>query len=200
MPDDDRFPRYLSPRWKKVFRCLQRRQPFDDTANAVASAIAATIRDVRGVPELPAIAARMQQDAAADATAPSRIPGSGQARADVPTDVAKRAAAGLAVTMQAELALVSPVGAARLLARRVVEALAYHYGLDRIAPQLAAEGSYGIRELQGLFNDILASEQISKLANSLLKRPTGEGLRAPARRRIRRPVEELISTPLGELL
>ena len=43
-------------------------------------------------------------------------------------------------------------------------------------------------------------DQISKLAKSLVMRPTGKGLRAPARRRARRPLEELINTPLGELL
>ena len=200
MPDDDRFPQYLSPSWKKVLRCLRRRRPADDTTNAVASAIAATIRDVHGVPELPAIAARMQQDAAAGAAVQSRLPGSAQTRSHVPTDVAERAAAGFAATMQSELALVSPAHAAMLLARRVVEGLAYHYGLDRIAPLLAADGVYNTRELRGLFSEILASDQISKLAKSLLMRPTGEGLRAPARRRARRPLEELINTPIGELL
>ncbi len=195
MADDDRFSRYLSPSWKKVLRCLERRRPAEEAANAVVGAVASTIRDVRGVPELPAIAARMQQDAAAGTAVQSRIPGSAQARAHVPTDVAERAAAGLAATMQAELALVSPAHAALLLARRVVENLAYHYGLDRIAPHLAADGTYETRELQGLFTEILAGDQISKLAKSLLKRPTGEGLRAPARRRARKSLEELIDTP-----
>jgi len=200
MPDDDRFPRYLSPHWKKVLRCLRRRQAAEEAASAVARATAATIRSVHGVPELLVIAARMQQDAAVGTAVQSRLPGSGNARMHVPTDVAERAAAGFAATMQSELALVSPANAALLLARRVVEGLACHYGLDRIAPLLAADGLYSTRELQGLFTEILASDQISRLAKSLLKRPTGEGLRAPARRRVRRPLEELISMPLGELL
>ena len=102
--------------------------------------------------------------------------------------------------MQSELALVSPAHAAMLLARRVVEGLACHYGLDRIAPLLAAEGVYSTRELRDLFSEILASDQISKLAKSLVRRPTGKGLRAPTRQRTRRPLEELMNTPLGELL
>src|ERR1035437_1019503 len=199
MPDDDRFPQYLSPSWKKVLRCLQRRRPADNAADAVASAIAATIRDVRGVPGLPAIVARMQEDAAAGAAVQSRLPGSAQTRSHVPTDVAERAAAGFAATMQSELALVSPTHAAMLLARRVVEGLAYHYGLDRIAPLLAAGGVYSTRELRDLFSEILASDQISKLAKSLLMKPTGKGLRAPARRRARRPLNELINTPIGRV-
>jgi hypothetical protein len=27
MPDDDRFPRYLSPAWRKVLRCVQGHDP-----------------------------------------------------------------------------------------------------------------------------------------------------------------------------
>jgi len=200
MPDDDRFPRYLTAKWRKVLRCLQGRMSAEETTSAVTSAIAATLRDVHGVPELPAIAARMQEAAAGGTVVQSRIPGSAEARRHVPTDVAERAAAGFAAMMRSELALVSPAQADLLLARRVVAGLAYHYGLDRIAPLLAADGVYSTRELQGLFTEILASDQVSTLAKRLLKRPAGEGLRAPARRRVRRPLEELINTPISELL
>lgn len=200
MPDDDRFPRHLTAPWRKVLRCLQGRRSAEETTNAVTSAIAATIRDVHGVPGLPEIAIRMQEAAAGGTVIQSRIPWSAEARRHVPTDVAERAAAGFAASMSAELALVSPTRAAMLLARRVVADLAYHYGLDRIAPLLAANGDYSTRELQGLFVGVLASDQISTLAKRLLKRPTGEGLRAPARQRVRRPLEEFINTPIAELL
>lgn len=199
MPDDDRIPRNLTGKWNKVLRCLRNRLPTVDTTDAVASAIAETIRDEHGVPDLPVIAARMQQAVAAGASVHSRIPGSGRARVHVPTDVAERAAAGFAATMQSELALVSPAQAAFLLARRVVAGLANAYGLDRIVPLLAAEGSYTTGELQRLFTEILASDQVSKLAKYLLKRPTGEGLRAPRRRRARRQTSDLLNTPIGEL-
>lgn len=199
MPDDDRIPRNLTGKWNKVLRCLRNRLPKDETTNAVTSAIAETIRRVHGVPDLPVIAARMQQSAAAGTADRSRIPGSGRARVHVPTDVAERAAAGFAATMQSDLALISPAQAAFLLARRVVDGLAHVYGLDRIAPLLAAEGSYTTGELQGLFNEILASDQVSKLAKYLLKRPTGEGLRAPRRGRPRRQTRDLLNTPIGEL-
>ena len=121
-------------------------------------------------------------------------------RHHVPTEVAERAAAGFAATMRSALALVSRQQAALLLARRVIASLAYHYGFDRIGPLLAAEGVYGTRELQGLFAEILANDQVSKLAKRLLARPTGEGLRAPARRRReRRPLKDLLNTPIEEL-
>lgn len=200
MPDDDRIPKSLTAPWKKVLRHLRSRRPADETTDAVAAAMAATLRDVHGVPGLPDIARHMQEAAATGAVAQSHVPGSADARRHLPTDVAERAAAGFAATMHAELALVSPGAAAMMLAKRVIEGLAYHYGLDRIGPLLAAEGACTTRELQDLFSEILASDQISKLAKCLLARPTGEGLRAPdRRRRVRRSLEDFINTPITEL-
>ena len=200
MPDDDRIPRTITAPWKKVLRCLRNRRPADETTDAVATALAATIRGAHGVPGLPDIALHMQEVAANEAVSGSHLPGSADARRHVPTDVAERAAAGFAATMQSELALVSPAAATLMLAKRVIAGLAYHYGLDRIGPLLAAEGVYGTHELQDLFSEILASDQISKLAKRLVARPTGEGLRAPDRqRRTRRSLEEIINMPIAEL-
>lgn len=201
MPDDDRIPRRMTAAWLKVMRCLRNGRPTAEAADAVTSALAATLRDVHGVPELPEIAARMQEAAVSGAVIQSRVPGSGGARRHVPTDVAERAAAGFAATMRSELALVSPAQATLLLAKRVIANLAYHYGLDRIGPLLAADGVYSTRELQDLFTEILASDQVSKLTKRWLARPDGVGLRAPARqRRVRISLEDLVNTPIADLL
>lgn len=200
MPDDDRIPRGMTAAWLKVMRCLRSRRPAAEAADAVTSALAATLRDVHGVPELRGIAARMQEAAAGGAAIQSRVPGSGNARRHVPTDVAERAAAGFAAAMRSDLALVSPAQATLLLGKRVIANLAYHYGLDRIGPLLAADGVYSTRELQDLFAEILASDQVSKLTKLWLAKPDGVGLRAPARhRRVRRSLEDLVNTPIGEL-
>lgn len=50
MPDDDRFPRYLSPA--------------ERVGDAVTKAVAATIRTVHGIPSLPTLAERMREAAA----------------------------------------------------------------------------------------------------------------------------------------
>lgn len=201
MPDDDRIPQRMTAGWLKVMRCLRSRRPTAETEDAVTSALAATLRDVHGVPGLPEIAARMREAAASGTVIQSRVPGSGGARRHVPTDVAERAAAGFAATMRSKLALVPPTQATLLLAKRVIANLAYHYGLDRIGPLLAADGVYGTRELQDLFADILDSDQVSKLTKRWLARPDGVGLRAPARqRRVRKSLEDLINTPVADLL
>lgn len=200
MPDDDRIPRSLTGPWRKVLRYLRGREPDERVADAVTSALAATLRNVKGIPSLPAIAAQMQEAATSGTVTQSRVPASEAARQHVPTDVAERAAASFAATMPEELALVSPGQAALLLARRVVERLAYQYGLDRIGPLVAAEGAYSTDELQVLFAEILASDQVSKLAKRLLARPSAAGLRAPPRRRLRMPLEDLVRASIAELL
>lgn len=64
MPDDDRFPRYLSPAWRKLLRCLQGRDPAERVGDAVTKAVAATIRTVHGIPSLPSLAEKMCEAAA----------------------------------------------------------------------------------------------------------------------------------------
>lgn len=141
MPDDDRMPSYLGPSWRRVLPCLQGRESAERTADAVSVALAATLRSAHGVPRLAGIAARMQEAVSGGAPAQSRVPGSVEARQHVPTDIAERAAGCLAATMPETLALVSPEEASLTLAKRLLADLAYHYGLDRIAPLLVAEGS-----------------------------------------------------------
>jgi hypothetical protein len=191
MPDDDRIPRSLTGAWRRVLRSLQGRQPADRTASTVVSALAATLRSVHGVPELPGIAAQMQDAARAGLVTGSWMPASVAARRHIPTRVAERAAAALVATLRDKLALVSPDRAVTMLAERVVRDLAYAYGLDRMAPVLLAEGRYGPAELQGHLAEIVADDRISNLAKRLLARPDAAGLRAPSQRRPRMTLRDL---------
>jgi hypothetical protein len=195
MPDDDRFPRYLSPAWRKVLRCLQGHDPADRVGDAVTKALAATIRTIHGIPSLPSLAEKMRE-AASRGDSVHFAPPAG--REHVPTKIAERAAATLATTMQRELALVSPADAALLLARRVVKDLAYHYGFDRMVQALPQE-SYGYGDLRAVMTAALAGDPMAKLAARFASRPTGEGLRAPARRGQKRALADLLDTDLESL-
>jgi hypothetical protein len=199
VPDCDRFPTYLTPRWRKVLRYLHGREPAERIADAVTSALADTLRTTQGVPGIQSIAAQMQGAAATAMITRSRIPDSSAARRHVPTDIAERAAAALAATSPEQLRLVSPDQAALLLARRLLADLAFHYGFDRMAPLLTREGTYSRRELQSWFSEILASDQISKLAKQLLAHPDGSGLRAPRQSRQKLPLKDLLHTDLAEV-
>jgi hypothetical protein len=199
MPDDDRIPTYLTTRWRKVLRYLQGRESAERTAGAVTGALAATLRSAHGVPGIQGIAAQMQVTAAAGTVTRSRVPDSAEARWHAPTDIAERAAAALAATMPEKLALVSPEEAALLLARRLLADLAFHYGFDRMAPLLLRERTHDAGELRSLLAEILTSDQVSKLAKRLLRRPDAAGLRAPRRSRQRVPLEGLIHADLAEI-
>jgi hypothetical protein len=133
MPDDDRFPRYLSPAWRTVLRSRQGHDPAERVGDAVTKALAATIRAVHRIPSLPSLAEKMREAASRGDPPRFDYPAG---REHVPTKIAERAAATLAMTMQRDLALVSPAGATLLLARRVVKDLAYHYGFDRMVQAL----------------------------------------------------------------
>lgn len=195
MPDDDRFSRYLTPAWKRVLRSLQGRDPAERVADNLTTALAATMRAVHGVPMLPQLAERMQE-AAIRGTRFEAI-----TRPDarhVPTELAEQAAAALAVTMQRELALVSPAQAALILARKVITEVAYHYGFDRMLHKLLKD-EYAISEVRALFADALSGDQVGKFTTRFLARPAGDGLRAPARKLRRLAVPELLNADLEAL-
>ncbi len=195
MPDDDRFPRYLSPAWRKVLGCLEGHDSAERVADAVTKAVAATIRTIHGVPSLPSLAEKMREAASGG---DSLRFGSPAGRENVPTKIAERAAATLAVTMQRELALVSPTDATLLLAQRVVKDLAYHYGFDRMVQALPQE-SYGHGDLRMVMTAALAGDPMAKLAARFASRPNGEGLRAPARRGPKRALADLLDVDLESL-
>jgi hypothetical protein len=195
MPDDDRFPRYLSPAWRKVLHCLQGHDPAERVSDAVTKALAATIRAIHGVPSLASLAEQMCS-AASSGDSPRFDSAAG--RQHVPTKIAERAASSLAMTMQRELALVSPAEATLLLARRVIKDFAYHYGFDRMV-QVLPRDSYRQGDLRAVMTAALAGDGMAKLAARFASRPTGEGLRAPTARRPKRALAELLETDLEAL-
>jgi hypothetical protein len=198
MPDDDRFSRYLTPAWRKVLRSLQGHAPAERVADAVAQALAATVRTVHGVPSLPGLAERMLEAASAGNSLRRGATAGAPDSSHVPTQIAERAATVLAATMQRELALVSPDQAALMLARRVLADLAHHYGFDRMVRQLLNK-EYSTTELRAVMAEVVAGEQVSRLATRFLSRPSGEGLRAPPRQFRKRPLAELLSVDLEAL-
>jgi hypothetical protein len=193
MPDDDRFSTYLTPRWRKVFRSLQGHDPASRIEDAVTQALAATVRVVHGVSSLPSLAERMREAAVRGSSLQLA-----NRRGHVPTEIAEQAAAALATTMQRDLALVSPAQAALLLARRILTDLAYHYGFDRMVPVLLKD-AYTASDLRAVMTEVLAGEQVSRLATRFLSRPSGKGLHAPAKQMRKRALADLIDIDLDAL-
>lgn len=184
MPDDDRLPRYLSRGWRRVLKAFQAGESQEDIAYHVVRATAETLRRTHGIPDLPALGARLHE--AASAGSDEHAAGRDSYRATepphIPTRMARRAADVLSAVMKDRLALTSPESAAQMLARRVVADVAYAFGLDRMAPVLVA-GGYSPLELHRRFEDITQSNPLGELAGRLLTHPDANGLRAPGQRR-----------------
>ncbi len=64
MPDDDRLPRSLTGRWRRIVKAFQAGEPPEDIAYHVARATADTLRRTHGIPDLPAPGVQLQQAAA----------------------------------------------------------------------------------------------------------------------------------------
>jgi hypothetical protein len=199
VPDDDKMPRSLSGRWRRVLKALQAGEPLDDIAYHVARATADSLRRMHGVPELPNLGARLYHEVTGGADGQSAETGSSASPSHIPTKLARRAADVLSIVMKDRLALISPDSASQALARRVVADVAYAFGLDRMAPVLLANG-YDDRELRRQYENLAHSNPLGELARRLLAHPDGTGLRAPGRPRPKLATSDLMDVDVTEML
>lgn len=198
MPDDDRMPRSLSGRWRRVLKAFQAGEPQDAIAYHVARATAETLRRTHGIPELPELGAQLHKAAVAGSADPTGNRSQGLP-AHIPTRLARRAAEMLAAVMKDRLALTSPDEATLTLARRVVADVAYAFGLDRMAPVLMASG-YSPVELRSSFENITRSNPLGELAKRLLDHPDASGLRAPGQWRPKSGTADLMDVDIADML
>jgi hypothetical protein len=199
VPDDDKLPRSLSGRWRRVLKALQAGEPQDDIAYHVARATAESLRRMHGVPELPNLGVRLYQVVTGGADCPDAKPGSPASPSHVPTKLARRAVDVLSIVMKDRLALISPDSASQALARRVVADVAHAFGLDRMAPLLLASG-YDNGELRRQYENLAHSNPLGELARRLLAHPDGTGLRAPGRPRPKLATSDLMDVDVAEML
>jgi hypothetical protein len=65
--------------------------------------------------------------------------------------------------------------------------------------QALPQESYGYGDLRAVMTAALNGDPMAKLAARFASRPTGEGLRAPARREPKRTLADLLNTDLESL-
>jgi hypothetical protein len=197
MPDDDKLPRSLSARWRRVLKAFQAGESQEAIEHHVAKATAETLRRTHGIPELPALSAQMYLAATtgygADANSRRAL------STHIPTRLARQAVDALSAVMKERLVLTSPDTAALLLARRVVAEVAYAFGLDRMAPVLMDDG-FDPADLRHRFEGIAKSNPLGELAKRLLAHPDGSGLRAPGQRRLKLATADLMDVDIEEML
>ncbi|MFD7656002.1 hypothetical protein ACFV4N_18675 [Actinosynnema sp. NPDC059797] len=172
--------------------------PLMEVEDALASAVANSIRRSGGVPRFSAVAEGVRQAAA--------VGGDGHVVAAIPTcspdgvvgRLLDEAARTLVTTMQAGMNLVSPKSATELLADRLLDRIA-KAGLDHMVPALIAEGHYTMSQLRELLANLSGSKPMADLRDRFIRHPSGEGLRAPDRRTAAKPLDELLNTGLDDL-
>ena len=199
MPDDDRLPRSLGRRWRRVLQAFRAGESEEAIAYHVARATADTLRRTRGIPGLSALGAHMYQTSLSGTGFSDHGCGPHALPTHIPTRLARQAVDALSAAMRDRLALSSPESAALMLARRVVADVAYAFGLDRMAPVLMSEG-LSPAELHHRFEDIAGSNPLGELAKRLLAHPDGTGLRAPGRSGLKLATADLMDTDIEEIL
>lgn len=200
MPDDDRLPKNLPPRWRAVARALERGDDIDALSELTEKAIAATIRNIGGVPAINEISDQAHRAASARC---DTLPidglqvGLSAKRDRLPqTDLAWGRARVLVETRTEELAA-DAASARHKVAVSVVRALAHHFGFGRIVPELIDRAPWTADDLHERCVQVLAQPGVDKLAASLLRRPDGQDIQAPRRRRP--STESLLETSVEDL-
>ncbi|MEQ4724341.1 hypothetical protein [Nonomuraea sp. B19D2] len=200
MPDDDRLPKSLPRKWKAVACALEEGDSLPALSALVEKALAATIRDIGGVPLINEICDQVHRVARMRChTLPLdgyRLELSPRHDRLPQTDVAWNRARVLLETRTEDLAA-NLKDTRHRVAVSVVRALAYHFGFSRILPALIDRAPWTADELRDRCAQVLSQPGIDKLADGLLRRPDGHGVRAP---RHKRPsVEAVLSMSLEDL-
>lgn len=199
MPDDDRMSRSLTGRWRRVLKAIQAGESQEAIEHHVAKATAETLRRAHGVPELPALGAKVYVAAATGDHGPDDSSNLADLPDHIPTRLARQAVDALSVVIKDRMVLTSPDTAALMLARRVVADVAYAFGLDRMAPVLMSKG-FSATELRRQFEQITYSNPLGELAKRLLTHPDGSGLRAPPHYRPKLATAALMDLDIEEML
>lgn len=195
MPDGDYLVWRAGGKWRKVANLLKAHASSIKVEDALASAVANSIRASGGIPEFADVVDRVRYAATGDGEIVTATrPG---ARGSVLGRLLDEVAPPLVAAMQRDLKLVSPVAATELVAERFLSRVA-EAGLDQMLPTLVANG-YTMAQLRTLFANLPSSPPMAALRGRFIRRPSGEGLVAPRRRIAAKPLGELIVTGLDDL-
>ncbi|MDS0137554.1 MULTISPECIES: hypothetical protein [unclassified Amycolatopsis] len=194
MPDGDYLAWRVGGKWRKVANLLKAHASSIKVEDALAAAVANSIRASGGIPEFADVVDRVRHAASGGGEITATRPGTpGSVLGRLLDEVAPT----LVEAMQRDLKLVSPVAATELAAERFLTRIA-EAGLDQMLPTLVANG-YTMAQLRNLFTILPSSPPMAALRGRFIKHPSGEGLVAPRRRMTAKPLGELIVTGLDDL-
>ncbi|MFD0206371.1 MULTISPECIES: hypothetical protein [Saccharothrix] len=197
MPDGDYLVWRVGAKWRKLYNLLKSGAPAVQAEDAFVSALADTVRVLGGVPNLHAVAAQLCARSGSGAESRRVVAVSRTAEGAVLRRLLDEVAQPLAARMQLETNLTSPRAAADLLAARFLRRVAKAC-LDQLVPGLVTAGR-SMADLRVEFKSLYETPLMDDLSDRLVRRPTGEGLRAPDRRTSVKPLRELLDTGLDDL-
>ena len=196
MPDRDIMYSKLVPCWRRPYRLAKGDASAALVASEADKALAATLRRTGGCPGLPALAAVVARAV--------RRPGDDTWRGEAERVVrsvgghkhsrlAQEVAEGLIEADVARLTQLTDDAIETEVAKAVLRRLALSYAFGPIQPVLIAERFGSAADAIAFEAECLASMNLEPIAAQLLRSPSGEKLRAPARRAGRkRPLRELV--------
>lgn len=190
MPDNDRFRRGLSARWRRVQRSIRAGDRPDQVADLVVKAAAADLRRSGGIA---AVAERADLTQARPDTQWTDVildEGSVSGRHEVTLLAAER--------LTHQWALTSPLSALESFADVMIAKLADDR-FDRMMPELVGRGGLTATQLADLRDIVHRHPQMVMLRDRLVKHPDAVGLQAPRRMVHRRRIADLLNTEVTEL-
>lgn len=199
MPDNDIVPRRLGRHWTRAFRAALHGVNAAEVGDEIRAAVAAALRDAHGCPDVDRLA-RGARDAAVygDWGAWERVVQSfliANGRSAVSLTMV-REAEGLLASDRDGLALMSDQQASLTVAegglRRWVDERMWGRGHDLLLERFVEFDAVRQFELAAT-----AQASLPELAERLLARPDGDGLRAPQRKVRPRPTSVLLDEELG---
>lgn len=186
----------LVPCWRRPYRLAKGDASAALVASEATKALAATLRRTGGCPGLPALAAvvaravRRPDDDAWRGEAERVVRSVGGHKH---SRLAHEIAEGLIETDAARLVLLTDAAIGAEVATALLRRLALSYAFGPIQPVLIAERFGSAADAIAFEAECLASMNLEPIAAQLLRSPSGERLRAPARREGRkRPLQELV--------
>lgn len=193
MPDQDVIPRSVRGTWRQPYRALAGGYSAEEVGRAVTKALVASVRKDGGMPWVPVLAAGIEQSLATGSREPWRAARRQALRGSAGgagLRLALEQAEGLLADETDSHAIDAETALVMNTLERVVEARVLAPARSELVERLG-----GYEAEQAYEHSVLHHVPIQQIADSVIRHPDGNGLRAPRQGR-RKSTAELLHQPL----
>lgn len=201
MPERDRFERKLGPGWQRAYRLVKGAvAPNAEVADALARALADTLRNGGGVPgleEMCVVVRRAEEDTLESFVQLEHIVQEHDGHRH--TTIAAGVAKSLLVQTPPVASGTAQESVVDILARDTCAALVDHSFFSKVRPRLLAEGRFSNHEQARQWQaqvEYSMQSAVAVLATQIARRPDAAGLRAPNRSVPKQSTKDLLAENL----